>query len=321
MKAVQSFLAIILIVTTVLITGCSQAQMNIDAPKVGLLVPETINDPVWGSKGYKGLLKIQSDLGAEVFYKENVETVAMAEEAIKEFQDKGVELVFGHGNEYEPIFMQLDKKFPDLHFVYFNGTETSDNITSVQFNAYAMGFFGGMVAGKMTKSDRVGVIAAYGWQPEVKGFRDGAEYENKDVNVSIHYTENWDDKENALKHLDEMLVDGVDVFYPAGDLYNIPVIKRVKEEGLYAIGFISEQSDLGEATVLTSTVQHVSDVYKILAEDYMKGELKSGVVTLDFQEDAISMGKFSPEVPKSYKAELKQQIEKYRETGKLPNEN
>lgn len=312
-------LTIIACMITILI-GCNEIESKNKIEKVGLLVPETIMDPVWGSKGYKGLINIQNKFDVEVFYKEGMNNQRLVSEAIKEFDEKGVNLVFGHGSEYAPFFKKIHKEYPDIHFVYFNGDMTAENVTSLNFEAYAMGFFGGMVAGKMTETDKIGVIAAFEWQPEIKGFIDGVKYQNQDAQLEVHYTSDWYDKAGAIRALEKMIVNKFDVFYPAGDAFNIPVIEKIKANGLYAIGFLSDQSDLGEATVLTSTVQHVDVLYEVAAQQFNNGELPSGAISYDFKDGVISMGTFSPLVPESYKAELMLDIQKYKESGLLPNQ-
>ncbi|MFC0475167.1 BMP family ABC transporter substrate-binding protein [Robertmurraya beringensis] len=311
---------LLLLLSLPFLTSCGQPMSSGELKKVGLLVPDTINDQVWGTKGYKGMLKIQSRFKVDVYYKEDMNSEVIVERAIKEFDQKGVNLIFGHGNEYGPYFNNLADKYPEIHFVSFNSDAQMENTTSLNFEAYAMGFFGGMVAGKMTKTNEIGIIAAYEWQPEVKGFLEGAQYQNKDVSVQIDYVGHWDDDDKALTFLDHMLKNKVDVIYPAGDGYNVPVIERIKENGLYAIGFISDQSDLGESTVLTSTVQHVDRLYELVAEKYSKNELQTGNLSFDFQDNVISLGKFSPEVDKEFEKEITELITKYKETGKLPNQ-
>jgi transcriptional activator of comK gene len=302
------------------LTGCASSTTTGNIDKVGLLVPETVNDQVWGTKGYKGLLKIQSAFGADVFYKESMNNKDVVSKAIEEFSEKGVNLIFGHGSEYTPWFNQLAKEYPDIHFVCFNGDVRGDNVTSLTFKADAMGFFGGMVAGEMTKTNRVGVIAAYEWQPEVNGFFEGAIYQNPNVEVEISYTEDWNDPEKALDQLEKMINEGADVIYPAGDGYNVHVIERLKESGLYAIGYVSEQSDLGEATVLTSTIQHVDQLYEVVAKDFNMGSLKSGNIYYDFDNHVITMGKYSPIVSQELQDEISNSIKIYIETGNLPNQ-
>jgi len=308
-------------ISSLLLLGCHPFNPNGGRlEKVGLLVPETINDQVWGTKGYKGLLSIQSEMNVEVFYKEGMDNEAVVKKAIEEFERKGVNLVFGHGSEYAPFFNRLAPQYPDIHFVCFNGDAKEKNVTSINFQANAMGFFGGMVAGEMTKTNKVGVIAAFEWQPEVNGFFEGALYQNENVDVAVRFVQHWDDIDEALALLDQLIAEGVDVVYPAGDGYNVPVIERLKERGLYAIGFISDQSDLGRATVLTSTVQHVDRLYSLIAKRFDSGKLESGNLYFDFQDDAISLGKFSPLVGKEFRKEIEKEIKLYKKTGKLPNE-
>lgn len=191
----------------------------------------------------------------------------------------------------------------------------------MNFEAYAMGFFGGMVAGHMTKTNNVGILAAFEWQPEVEGFYEGANYINDNVNVQIQYVGNWDNDNKAIALLDKLIANKTDVVYPAGDGYNVPVIEKLKEEGLYAIGYISDQSDLGESVVLTSTIQHVDVLYELVAEKYNEGELESGNLSFDFEDEVISLGKFSPDVDEEFKKELNAVIENYKKQANCLNSN
>ncbi|RDI47785.1 BMP family ABC transporter substrate-binding protein [Falsibacillus pallidus] len=300
-----------------LLVSCSQDPEKGKIKKVGLLVPETVSDQVWGTKGYKGLLNIQSKFGVEVYYKEGMDSEYLVEKSVKVFHQKGVNLIFGHGNEYAAYFDKLAPKYPDIRFVSFNGDAKQKNTTSLNFKSYAMGYFGGMTAAHMSKSNQIGMIAAFEWQPEIKGFIDGAKKENKDVKVTIKYVGNWDNREKAIRLLDELTKDGTDVVYPAGDGYNIPVIEELKSRGLYAIGYVSDQSDLGETTVLTSTVQHVPKLYEIVAEKFSKGKLDSGNLYFDFNDGVISMGKYSSLVDKKFQQKVADMIDTYKKTGKL----
>ncbi|WP_026561044.1 BMP family ABC transporter substrate-binding protein [Bacillus sp. J37] len=300
--------------------GCGQPVASGELEKVGLLVTETIDEKVWGTKGYKGLLKIQSELNVDVYYKEGMNDEADIREAIEEFHNNGVNLIFGHGSEFTNYFNEISSEYPDIHFVVFNGEANGENVTSLNFDSNAMGFFGGMVAGEMTKTNKVAVLAAFEWQPEVDGFFEGAYYQNENVEVDIQYVQDWNNTDIALTLLDQMIEDGVDIVYVAGDGYNIAVIEKLKEEGLYAIGFVSDQSDLGKGTVLTSTVQHVDKLYEVVAKEFDNGKLENGELYYDFKDGVISLGTFSPLVNDEFKSTVMESIKEYKETGLLPNQ-
>ena len=311
----------IIIISIFLLLGCNQEKNEQQIKGVGLLVPKTVNDQVWGTVGYKGMLDLQSKFNVKVYYKESVQTESQVEHAIEEFEKKGVNLIFGHGDSYSYFFNEVADKYPSIHFVSFNGNAKKENVTNFSFKSYAMGFFGGMVAGHMTKTNKVGIIAAFDWQPEVMGFADGVRYENPQADVQIKFVQHWDDVDLALTFFNELLIEDIDVFYPAGDLYNVPIIEKVKEHGLYAIGYVSDQSYLGEQTVLTSTVQHVDKLYELAAKKFNEGTLSSGNIYVDFQDDVISLGKFSSQVDKPFQKKINQLVNRYKKTGKLPNEN
>lgn len=303
-----------------MLSGCEQPPTKTGKLRnVGLLVPETVNDQVWGTKGLKGILKIQSTYNVDTFYKEGMNSEAVVDKAVKEFDQKGVNLIFGHGSEYAEYFNKISKKYPNIQFISFNGDGKNANTTSLSFKGHAMGFFGGMVASHMSKTHKVGIIAAYEWQPEVEGFYQGAIAENQHTNVDIEYVGSWDDGDKAVQLADNMMKNGVDVIYPAGDGFNVPVIEKVKERGLYVIGYVSDQSDLGKTTVLTSTIQQVDSLYEKVAQEFNDGTLKSGNLSFDFQDDVVTLGKYSPLVDKKFIEKMNRRIETYKRTGELPS--
>lgn len=314
---IKRFGVLLLILLT--LGACGQPVKTGRLKNVGLLVPDTVNDQVWGTKGFKGLLKIQSTYNVDIFYKEGMNSETVVDRAVKEFNQKGVNLIFGHGAEYGDYFNKISKKYPNIQFVSFNGDGKNDNTTSLSFKGHAMGFFGGMVAAHMSKSHKVGIVAAYEWQPEVEGFYQGVKAENPQTNIDIEYVGNWDDSTVAVQLVDKMLNDGVDVVYPAGDGFNVPVIEQVKEQGKYVIGYVSDQSDLGKNTVLTSTIQQVDALYEKVAGEYNEGKLKSGNLFYDFQDDVVRLGKYSPLVDKKFIRKMDRTIATYKKTGKLPN--
>lgn len=310
----------IVLLSLIFLGGCQVATQSEPQTKVGLLLPHYIDDQGWNSKGYQGLLKIHSSLNVDVFYKEEIDTQKKVIESIEEFVNDGINLIFGHSQFYAPIFMDIKDRYPDVHFITFNGDVAGENITSLHFKGYAMFFFAGMLATEMSETNKVGVIAAFPWQPEVEGFVEGALFQNENIDVKVEYVSSWVDVEKAKTIYQEMVIKNVDVFYPAGDGFHVPIIKEIKKDGLYVIGYVSDHSDIGQSTVLTSTIQHVDDLYEIVTTKFLDNQLGSGNKYFDFAEGVISLGVFSPEVPENIQQLINGAIDYYILTGKLPNE-
>ncbi len=135
-------------------SGCSEISNSSSLTHVGLLLEDAIDDQGWNSKGYQGLLSIHSKMGIDVSYKEDVNTKGKTEAAIADLANQNVELIFGHGRSFADYFSAAAAEYPQIHFVSFNGHVTGDNVTSLQFDSYAMGYFAGMVSSQMSTSKK-----------------------------------------------------------------------------------------------------------------------------------------------------------------------
>ncbi|GGA73931.1 BMP family ABC transporter substrate-binding protein [Ornithinibacillus halotolerans] len=303
-----------------LITFASCSQETESRFKVGMIVEGEIADKPWNEKGYQGLLALEEELNVEIDVVENVETDEEIAKAITKLVEEGTTLIFGHSSEYGDNFYQSSQTYQDVHFVYFNGNYYNDNLTSLTFNSHAMGFFAGMIASQMTESEEVGIIAAYQWQPEIEGFYEGVKFQNPETNVNMELIYDWTDVDGAKQAYARMKNKGIDVIYPAGDAFSEDVIKQASKDDIYAIGFVSDQFKVEPTAVLTSTIQHVDRLYVLATEKYMEGTLKGEIMSFDFKDNYITLGEYNPDVPKYFQKQLNNYIQKYKETGLLPNQ-
>ncbi|WP_226576920.1 BMP family ABC transporter substrate-binding protein [Halobacillus litoralis] len=310
--------SVMLISLLIFLTGCQWFPSYEKDIQVGMLVETTIHDQAWGQQGYKGLQTIQEEYGVDIYFKEGVKNYNQTAAAVEDLVQQGADVIFGHSNIYGNHFRELHQAYPEIDFIYFNGQFSAENVTSLNFDARAMGFFAGMVAGEMTKSNKVGLIGVFEWQPEVEGFYEGVIYQNPKAEVDIALTNSWENIELARMHYEQMSEDGADVFYPTGDLFTASIIEEAQKDGNFAIGYVEDHASTGEYTVLTSTVQKVDEVYRLAMERYIDGELPGKAMTFDFQEGAIEMGRYSPVVPDKFQEKMKEVVEQYKETGELP---
>lgn len=303
----------------IILPGCSYFENN-NLQNVGMLFESPIENNVWNEAGYQGLLEIESQFTTDVFYKEDVYTEQEVAQAVDEFATDGVNLIIGHGNSYGHHFLDLTKMYPDIHFVYMNGDLYNPNVTSLNFDSHAMGFFGGMVAGHMTTSNQIGVIAVFSWQPELEGIYEGLNFHNPFAEIHIEFVNDWNEEDQALLIYEEFLEKGIDVVIPIGNVYNQAIIEEASRDGIYSLGYISDQHELAPDSVLTSMVQHVDNLYVRAAEDVNGGEMVGGIRSYDFQEDYITLGTFHEDVSSYFETRIRDGIETYKTTNLLPHE-
>ncbi len=316
-KYIYYLIMLLFIICT--LPACSYFETG-EIQNVGFITDAEIDNNPWTEQGYQAMQEIGDKYDVDVFYEENIETMHQVQQAVDEFVNDGVNLIYGHSNIYGEYFMTLAESYPDVHFVYVNGGESRENVTSINFNAHAMGFFAGMIAGHMTSSNDIGIIAAYVWQPEIEGFFEGVKYVNKEADIKFDYINDWNNVDLALEKYNEMEQQGVDIFYPIGDSFSESIIKKAENDGLFAIGYMMDQKEVAPDAVLTSTIQHIGELYKSVADDFNKQDLEGKIYTYDFKDGYISLGELHSSIPGHVKMQVEEDIEEYIETGLLPNE-
>lgn len=294
-------------------------QTNLHIQKVGMLVDGQISDNPWNEKGFQGLLAIGKEFDVGVYYEEDIHTKQEVLDVVKKFTSNGVNLIFGHSNIYGKHFSEIARDYPNVHFVYFNGGYFAENVTSLNLNSQAMGFFSGMVAGEMTQTKEVGIIAAYEWQPEIEGFFEGVKYQNSDVKVQIDFLNEWNDEKSARQVYESMRGKNVDVFYPTGESFSSEIVEAADQDDIYTVGFLTDQFD-EEGTVLMNMVQHVNELYLFAAEQFNTESLEGGIMSFGFHDGIITLGEFNTEVPKTLQMKISRQIDKFIETNFLPHQ-
>lgn len=313
-------LPILLLTTFLMITGSCMYDVPQQAQKVAVLFEESIQDRLWNQKGYEGLIQIKEKYDIDVFYEENIQTKLQVLQAVENYSRQGIDLIFGHSSLYGRLFAQIAHEYPNIHFIYFNDHYVADNLTSINFNSLAMGFFSGMIASKMSSSNHVGVIAAYKWQAEIEGFYEGVKFQDPMTQVHINFLNSWKDEEVALSIYETMRKKNVDVIYPASDSFNQMIIEEAGKDDIYVIGYLEDQLDLDPSIVLTSTIQKVDEIYTSTVQQYNEQRLLGGIQTVDFADGFISLGKYNDEIPDAYQELIQQYLDRYIDISLLPHE-
>lgn len=285
---------------------------------VGFIFPESINDQTWGTEGYKAVLDIVQDYDTNFYIQENIDNEEKTKLVLNEFLHRDVSIIYGQGSMYEKIFNEYAKKYPDVHFVFTNGKSKHKNVSALNVEAYSMGFFAGYLASHESKTHKIGVIGAFDYQPEIKGFMDGAYYENKKTIIQASFVKTWEYNNDVGVITKKMIENDVDVFYPAADGINSEVMGIVKDYDRKAIGYITDQSYLGDF-VLASTEQDISKLYQDIAREYSEGRLIGGTKYYGMKDNITSLHGYSPLVTSSTIEKMDKLIEEYKKTGKLPN--
>ena len=296
---------IAMLVPATLPTGAGSTPL-----KIAVVFPGIVTDQSWNQSGFEGLKLIEKQFGAQTAY---VEKVAQPDQlaAFSDFARRGFDVIIGHGGEFSEAGMQAAARFPNTKFVIASGKVTyRPNLATIRVDFYQIPYLAGVVAGMMTKTNKVAMIGAQQFESvteQVAGFTDGAKYVNPKVEVLVSYTGNWDDagkaKEAALVHI----ARGADVITHVLNQGVHGVIEAVKEKGIWVIGQAADQYDLAPDRTLTSYVFHMPYVYLTLAGIVREGKFagKGYVIGLE-NPQAAGLGRWNPVVPQSVKDKVEE---------------
>ncbi len=313
---------IIMIVTVLLLIAAAVLYFRggrKELTSVGFLFPDSMYDQTWGTEGYKGMLDIVQTYDTAFFYEQNINTRPKIERSISEMSARNVNILFGQGKEYTEVFNDVAARYPDIQFVVFNGKSTAENVTAINIDGYSVGFFSGMIAGHHTDNNHIGVIGAFKSQPDIKGFIDGAKFENPDVMITEKYIHTFGYDHKGATLAEQMIKrDHVDVIFPAADGINADVMSLAKEQDISTIGYIIDQSMNGPQ-VLTSLQLNLSKAYAQAADQYSNNQLRGGTYYLGVKEDMVELGPISYRIDEEFQKRIKQDFDRYEKKLVLPN--
>ena len=240
--------------------------------KVAAVFETPIEEP-WVNQIHVALLKAKKELGIEYTWSESVKSADFAR-VMREYAEKGYQLIMGDAFGAERIARRVAKAYPKVAFVFGSGIGPAEPNFGVFDNwIHEAAYLSGMIAGKMTKTNKIGVVAGMAI-PEinrlVNAFKAGAKDVNKKVKCKVSFIGSFFDPPKAKEAALAQIEDGVDVIYAE----RFGVIEAAKEKHILAISNMSDQSKLGPDTVITGPVWDMWPTVK-----YVVGLVKAGVFT------------------------------------------
>ncbi len=255
-------LAIALALTLMLsigLTGCSKAtNPSSQAPaklKVAFIYVGPVGDAGWTyaqDQGRKYLVDHVS--GIETTYLENVPE-ADGEKVADQLVAQGNKVIFATSFGYMDGILASAKKHPDVIFLHCSGVKTADNVGTYFGREYQARYLTGIVAGKTTKSNQIGYVAAFPIPECVRGinaFTLGVRSVNPNAVVKVVWTNTWLDPAKEKDAGLSLAEQGCDVLAQHQD--SPAVVQAAEEKGIHALGYDSDMSKYAPNAYLTGPV-------------------------------------------------------------------
>lgn len=200
----------------------------------------------------------------------------LREEATKNNPD----IIFGDAFGNREGVAKVASEFPEIAFAFgSDGGPQDPNLAVFDNWIHEPAYLCGLIAGKMTKSNSLGVVAAMPI-PEVNrivnAFIQGAKETNPDVKVTISYINSFFDPPKAKEATIALIDAGADLIFAERE----GGIEAAAEKQLFAFGSLTDQNAEAPDYVLTGPLWNMGPTV-----DYVIKQVKAGAFTAQDLKD------------------------------------
>ncbi len=287
--------------------------------KVALVMSGPTSDNGWNAGAKKALDSVQKELNLDasnVSFVESQTSASQQDESLRAFAQKGYNLVFGHGTEYEELAKKIEKDFPNTVFVISSGavpgTNTSPIILKLQDGAYLEG----MLAAGMSKTGKLACVGAEEIPPVkavFEAFAQGAKAINpKIIILPAAYTGSWDDPIKANKQTLPLIEQGADIIMQDVDAAAQGVFNAVSDSAkagktVYALGTNNDQNAAAPDVILASAPIYIDKAFVPIAKSVRDKTFKPSATIYDMKSGVIGFV-LNPQLEGKIPADLKAKI-------------
>src|SRR5215213_10039465 len=271
-------------------------------PIVVTMVTDTfgLGDQNFNDLAKRGLDRAVEELGAQGEVIESRDTASYVPNLTQAAEQS--DLAVGVGFLLTEALAEAANQYPDKSFLLIDSVTDAPNVQGVLFREQEGAFLSGVLAGLMTESNKLGVVAGRKIPPVVRyvvGFEAGAKTVNPDVEVVVAYADTFGDpalgKELTLAQYNQ----GVDIAFPVAGATGIGSFDAAKElgEGHWVIAADTDQSQLGAEYQLGVSEKGVDTALFLGAQQIADGVFEGGEKSLGLAEDGVGLGHPHESVP------------------------
>ncbi|MCX7568588.1 BMP family ABC transporter substrate-binding protein [Tumebacillus sp. DT12] len=256
-----------------------------------------IHDNSFNQAAWEGLTRAKEKLGVEVKVQESKRAEDYTPN-LTSFVKSGTDLTWGIGFLMENDIKKVATENPDSHIGIIDsnlGGEIPKNVASVTFKEEEGSFLMGVLAGKMTKSNKVGFVGGVKFALIEKfeyGFKAGVKSVNPGAEVIVAYADAFDKPDKGSLLASQIYQQGADIIFHASGATGDGVFKEAVERGAnhWVIGVDRDQSNLAPKNTLSSMVKRVDNAVYQVTEQLKNGkwsEVAGKNTVLGLKEDGV----------------------------------
>lgn len=286
--------------------------------KVSLIANGPLTDWGFNQSHRDGLDSAKTALGAKIDAQSigDVPETGDAERTMRRLLSSGSDLLIAASFGYQDTTVKLAKEFPDRKFLQAWGFKPSENLGTYSAKMYEAWYVMGIVAGQMSKTHKLGVVAAHPIPPmkwQINAYALGARSINPETTISVVFINHWFDPGLASEAAETLIGQGCDVL--CGVLDNsVAVATTAEKRGAMLIGHNTDLSQFAPNACLVGTRWLWGQLYRDAIEKMASGKWSGldGDLNGGFKEGYVGITEFNARVPEAVRKSALDAIEKIK---------
>ena len=278
-----------------------------DPVKVGFIYIGPVGDGGWTYQHDLGRQEMQAHFGdaVESIYQESVPESADAIGAITQMVMSGAKLIFTTSFGYMDATVAAAAQFPDVMFEHATGYQTSANLAVYDSRFYEGRAVLGTMAGRLTKSNKIGYIGSYPIPEVIQGINSSflhAKKVNPDVEMVVIWAYTWFDPAKEADAAKAMIEQGVDVILQHTDS-TAPQAAAAEAGGVYTFGQASDMAAFKPMPRVASIIDNWGPYYIERVQALVDGTYEQKDTWAGIGGGEVKIGDITEAVPADVKAE------------------
>jgi basic membrane protein A and related proteins len=276
------------------------AQVEID--KIAIVAPEKANDYGWNQQGVEGARKAAESIGADI----EVADGAGYEDVtpiLRQLADGGADFIIAQASGYNTAAPEVAQETEVPVVTYDKPDNTTPGLVAdISTSAYQGGYLAGVLAGKMTKTNTLGIVESAddtNWHKQAGGFVAGARSVNPAIKIRLAQVgqAGYADAAGGRRVTNSVIAGGADIVFGMGDGSSFGMIQAVETaeppsgaDQVWFIDVIGDKTSIDkEGVLLSSVLWDFSGTFEQALEDIKNGTFGEEGYDLNVENGGMSL--------------------------------
>jgi len=280
--------------------------------KIAFAYVGPVGDGGWTFAHDNGRKAVEAEFGDKVVttFVEKVPEAADAERVFRDMVGQGNKLIFGTTFGYMEPMLKVAADSKDVKFEHATGYKQAENMRTYDSRTYEGAYMAGVIAGKMTKTNVLGVVGSIPI-PEVirniNSFTMGAQSVNPKIKTKVVWVNEWFNPPKETEAAQSLINQKADVLFQNTD--SSAVLQTAGKNGKFAFGWDSDMTAYAPEAHLASSIINWAPYYIKATKDALEGTWTgNSAVWWGVKEGAIDIVSISDKVP----ADIKEKVEQIK---------